>query len=168
MTTVGRGVVFLKTMGLLLRAALLRRRSATGLRLPTLSCTPGNAGLLRFSKKDINLLLQGQSTLINQVNRITMQVAGKSRHACLYRCYPLAVLLRERGMPVQFNIGLMGLQPRQELRGHCWLSLHGQIFNEPEEASSRSYPEFLGQGGEGIFYWVNTDADGVIRSKSET
>ncbi len=46
---------------------------------------------------------------------------------------------------MQLNIGLMGLQPRQELRGHCWLTFEGRIFNELEAASSQSYPEFLGE-----------------------
>ena len=144
--------LFLATLGLLLKAAFIRRRGGASLRLPAVAATVISSGELQ--------------SLVIQVNRLTCRIAGKSRHACWYRSYPLAVLLRKRGVAVQLNIGLMGLQPRQELRGHCWLTFEGRIFNELEAASSQSYPEFLGEGGQGVRYWVNVEQAKAIRSRS--
>lgn len=148
-------LLFLETLILLFKAAIIRRRGRASLRLPAVAATALAPGELRF--------------LVSQVNRLTSLLAGKSRHACWYRSYPLAVLLRKRGVAAQLNIGLMGLQPRQELRGHCWLSIAGRVFNEPEAASSLSYPEFLGEGsesGQGVLYWVNVDGAKAVRSRS--
>ncbi|NLZ17785.1 MAG: lasso peptide biosynthesis B2 protein [Desulfobulbaceae bacterium] len=142
----------LQTLLILLQAMLVRKRGGTALRLPPVATVQAS--------------LEEQNKLVARVNRLTTLLAGKSRHACFYRSYPLAVLLRKKGVPVQLNIGLMGLGPHQELRGHCWLSAKGKVFNELEAASSLSYPEFLGQGGEGVLYWVNVDQKGAVRSRS--
>ena len=141
-----------KTLALIVKAALIRRQGGASLRLPRTAGTAASPAELL--------------PLVTKVNRLTSLLAGKSRHACWYRSYPLAVLLRKSGVAVQLNIGLMGLQPGQELRGHCWLSHGAEIFNELEAASSQSYPEFLGQGGEGVLYWVNVDQAKAIRSRS--
>lgn len=132
-------VPYLEALFLLLKGAVVRRRHFR-LRLPQVSSAP-------LSPAGLEATLAG-------VNRLTGLVAGKSRHACFYRSYPLAVMLRKRGLPVQLNIGLMGLQPQQRLRGHCWLSLHGRVINEPEPFSSAAYPELLGDNGSGVCYWV--------------
>lgn len=145
-------MLVLKTLQILLQAILVRKRGGTALFLPPVAAVQAS--------------LQEQNRLISRVNRLTTLFAGKSRHACFYRSYPLAVLLRKKGVAVQLNVGLMGLGPHQELRGHCWLSTNGKVFNELEAASSRSYPDFLGQGGEGILYWVNMDQKGTVRSRS--
>ncbi len=129
----------LKTLLLVLQGVFVRRRKVTP-RLPQVAPTAMAAAELE--------------AMLALVNRITGLVAGKSRHACFYRSYPLAVLLRQRGLPVELNIGLMGLQPRQRLRGHCWLSLRGSIINESEPLSSAAYPDLLGDNGLGVRYWV--------------
>lgn len=132
-------VPYLEALFLLLKGAVVRRCRFC-LHLPQVSAAA--------------LPPAGLETILAGINRLTGLVAGKSRHACFYRSYPLAVVLRKRGVPVQLNIGLMGLQPQQRLRGHCWLSLHGTVINEPEPFSSAAYPELLGDNGFGVCYWV--------------
>ena len=133
-------LLFLETLILLFKAAIIRRRGRASLRLPAVAATALAPGELRF--------------LVSQVNRLTSLLAGKSRHACWYRCYPLAVLLRRRGLAVQLNIGLMGFGAEQKQSGHCWLTLDGTVFNELESISSASYPDFLGENGYGVAFWV--------------
>ncbi len=142
----------LKTLLLVLQGVFVRRRTAS-LRLPQVAPTAMATAELE--------------TMLTQVNRITGLVAGKSRHACFYRSYPLAVLLRRRGLPVQLNIGLMGLQPRQRLRGHCWLSLQDSIINEPEPLSSAAYPDLLGDNGFGVRYWVKVGQGDYVSRRAD-
>lgn len=144
-------LLFFETLILLVKAVFIRRRGSACLRLPTVAKAAISA--------------DKRQSLVAQVNRLTNLVAGKSRHACWYRCYPLVVLLRKRGVAAQLNIGLMGLQPRQELRGHCWLSLESQVFNELDDVSSAAYPEFLGDNGFGAAYWVKAGQGQYVSRK---
>ncbi len=130
----------LEMLALLLKAVWVRRRGGASLRLPPVA--------------EVQIPLEAKEKLIVRVNRITSFFAGQNRHACWYRCYPLAVLLRRRGLAVQLNIGLMGFGAEQKQSGHCWLTLDGTVFNELESISSASYPDFLGENGYGVAFWV--------------
>ena len=124
---------------LVAQAAILRRlRSDRALRLPPV-------GENRVTPEE-------QAELIRRCNRLIHLLARNSRHYCWSRCWPLAALLRKRGVPVGLNIGLMGLN--QKTRGHCWLSLEGRVINEPDEVSAAAYPEFLGDNGYGAAFWA--------------
>ena len=131
--------LWLELLWRIAQAALFRRlRSDRALRLPPV------AGK-RIPPAE-------QDELVRRCNRLCRLLAHGSRHFCWQRSWPLAVLLRHRGVPVRLNIGLMGLN--QKSRGHCWLSLEGRPFNEPDARSAAAYPEFLGDNGHGTSFWA--------------
>ncbi len=134
--------LFCETLTLLLKAVHVRRNGGASLRLPPVA--------------EEQIPLEAREKLIARVNRITSFFSGQNRHACWYRSFPLAVLLRRRGLAVQLNIGLMGFGPGQNERGHCWLSLNGEVLNELDDVSSAAYPDFLGENGLGVAFWVKT------------
>ena len=141
--------LYLQTLAMLCRALWLRRRSGVQLILPPVA-EPYSS--MEGVKKEVRL-----------INRCTHFFSRRSSHACFYRSYPRAVFLRKKGVPVQFNIGLMGLGGEKEgVKGHCWLSLDETVVNELTGESSASYPIFLGESGSGVRYWVNTEEARVI------
>ena len=130
--------LWLELLRLLALAAVLRRtRSGGALRLPPVASR-------RVTPEE-------QAELVRRCNRLTHLLARASRHFCWYRCYPLAALLRKRGVPAQLNIGLMGLN--QRTRGHCWLTIGGRVFNEPD-GQAAAFPVFLGENGRGLAFWA--------------
>ena len=142
--------LWLELLRLVAQAAVLRRlRGDRALRLPPVAP-------MRISPEQ-------QAELAHRCNRLTHLLARSSRHFCWYRSYPLAVLLRKRGVPVQLNIGLMGLN--QRTRGHCWLSLDGRVINEPGDLSA-AYPEFLGDNGCGTVFWTAAGPGEYVSRKS--
>lgn len=148
---------------LVLWACVLRHRPRPRPRLPPVSAKSG------LSPEEA-LILAGR------VNRIVRPLTARSGHACWYRCYPLAALLRRRGLDARLNIGLICLAPNPgPARGHAWLTLDGELFNEPdsvrgnaaEDASSaaRSFPHLLADDGQGLRYWVAAGPDGGFRGR---
>ena len=134
-----------ETLLLLIQARLLRLRRVPRLRLPPVNGKPG-------------LSADEALALAARVNRLTRLFAGKSRHACWYRGYPLAVMLRRRGLDARLNIGLACLDLGPGLvRGHVWLTLDGAAFNEPVGAlgdAARTFPHLLADNGRGVRCWV--------------
>ncbi|HIE50887.1 MAG TPA: lasso peptide biosynthesis B2 protein [Armatimonadetes bacterium] len=53
------------------------------------------------------------------------------RRTCLRRCLVLLRLLRQRGLPVVLHFGVRRVG--QQLEGHSWLTLRGELFLEPGE-----------------------------------
>ena len=79
---------------------------------------------------------------------------------CFFRAFILAHILRRRGLPVSLNVGLCGLNGRQNGRtidGHCWLTLDDRPYLEDGDWREK-YPDFLATGQNGIRYWIGTTA----------
>ena len=105
--------------------------------------------------------------IVKRIDKATKWIAPFTRHSCFYRAYAMANILRKKGLPVSFNIGLRNLSPADATRGHCWLSLNGQPFYEKNLDAVAIYADVLmGKTTQDICYWINSDpAHQVMRAR---
>jgi hypothetical protein len=76
---------------------------------------------------------------------------------CFYRAYIAGFILRQAKVPLIFNIGIPDPFTTKRIRGHCWLTLDGELVHEPASTQLK-YPELIGQVPNQINYWVGRKA----------
>lgn len=79
-----------------------------------------------------------------KIIRYTNYLLGRNtwmfKATCLKRCLVLYRFLREAGLEVGINFGVV--PDLRDLKGHCWLTLDGKTFNEtrnPDELYQLTY-----------------------------
>jgi len=102
------------------------------------------------------------ATLICRVKKWVHLFSAGSRHSCYYRSYVLAVVLRQRGIPVSLNVGLRNLRSQAKNRGHCWVTLKGKPIFEFDDGI-RLYPYLLKQNPYGINFWAGSNDEHLIK-----
>lgn len=113
-------------------------------------------------KYDLRKLLQINEKIEIILNRLKI----KTGHLCFYRSYVVVSIFRRLGVPVQINIGLWGLEGKQNCAGgHAWVTLDQQFLRDEKDAR-HLYPFKLGMDNQGINYWVGPRArNHILRIK---
>ena len=100
--------------------------------------------------------------LNEQIEMILNRFIVNSGHVCFYRSYVATSIFRSLGVPVQINIGLWGLEGKQNCAGgHAWVTLEKQSLRDEKEVT-RLYPFELGMNSKGINYWAGRKASNHI------
>ncbi len=74
---------------------------------------------------------------------------------CFLRAYTILYVLRNLGVSVDMNFGLVDPfgKKRKQLGAHCWLSRQGKLYLE-DPFVLRKYPKLLARTPEGLIYWT--------------
>lgn len=105
-------------------------------------------------KYDLEDIIQINVKIEMILNRLIMN----SSHFCFYRSYVATSIFRRLRVPVQINIGLRGLEGKQNCAGgHAWLTLDKQFLRDEKEVKYL-YPFELGMDSQGINYLAGRKA----------
>ncbi|MCK4911362.1 MAG: lasso peptide biosynthesis protein [Thermodesulfovibrionales bacterium] len=146
--------ILIKVCYFIFRAWLLRRDGTKRLKLPEV---PSG---LSYDEKEIE-------DTVSRVDSILSLILRSTRHICYYRSYVLAVILREKGLPVVLNVGGRALWSPVRMKAHCWLTLDEERVYEKDN-SFDLYPLEMGYNSDrSIRYWIGEDFDeGVLEDEA--
>ena len=114
--------------------ALFRRMWAFSRVLPAQLQAPPQIALQRLTPEN-----RTEAVPAHVIRRLADLVAVLDRRSPLGLCLRRSALryhfLRQAGMPVEIHFGarLDGPSARRQLKGHAWLTLHGQPYYEADE-----------------------------------
>lgn len=104
-----------------------------------------------------------ESTIVT-VERLVRVLVFWRRARCFYRACAIAAVFRHRGYPIVVNFGFNRQGSKKgRSRMHCWLTLDGSLFYEPEVTAS-DFPIPMGSSGQGISYWTADSGGASERS----